>query len=190
MSRLDVATGHETAWLGAGMEVRDSGLWTCHTHLEKFWGDQTDTPYEVMDIDGNILVTGGVSALLHRLLGGTAVAAFDATNCAIGVGDNGGSTTNNVDTAQTDLQATTNKLRKGMDASYPQHTDTNATASSKFFTVRSTWGTSEGNFVWNEWGVFNSATAGAGRMLNRKVQALGTKVAGSTWQLTVQVAIA
>ena len=39
------------------------------------------------------------------------------------------------------------------------------------------------NFAWAEWGVFNAASGGT--MMNRKVDANGTKASGQTWQFTV-----
>jgi hypothetical protein len=38
--------------------------------------------------------------------------------------------------------------------------------------------------------VFNSATAATGRMLNRKVESLGTKTSAQTWQFTVTITLA
>ena len=44
-----------------------------------------------------------------------------------------------------------------------------------------------GTFVWNEWAIFNAAAAGT--MLNRKVEAVGTKPAGELWTLEVGIVI-
>ena len=96
---------------------------------------------------------------------------FDNANAYIGVGDSATA----FSAAQTDLQATTNKLRKGMETGFPTRTD-------NVLTFKASFGDTEANWVWNEWGVFNAATAGV--MLNRKVESLGTK-AGGTWNLTV-----
>lgn len=103
---------------------------------------------------------------------GAAVTPFNNANAHIGVGD---STTAHA-VGQTDLQAATNKVRKAMDATYP-------TGATNVLTFRSTFGTGDANFTWNEWGVFNSATGGT--MLNRKVEALGAKTNTQTWQFTV-----
>jgi len=104
---------------------------------------------------------------------GTAASLFTEANSYIGVGD---STTAFAKT-QTDLQGT-NKLRKKVDAGYP-------TISGSTLTFRATFTTSEANFAWNEWGVFNAASAGT--MLNRVVQYNGTKVDSQTWVFTVTV---
>lgn len=101
---------------------------------------------------------------------------FDNANAKIGVGDS--STAFAV--TQTDLQATTNKLRKAMDASYP-------TTSGNVLTFQATYGTAEANWAWNEWGVFNAASGGV--MLSRKVEYNGTKLSGQTWVFQVQLTV-
>lgn len=83
--------------------------------------------------------------------------------------------------SQTDLQASTNRLRKAMDASYP-------TRSSGTLTFRSTFNTAEANWAWAEWGVFDAASSGI--MYGRKVEALGAKTSAQTWQLTATVTVA
>jgi hypothetical protein len=75
-----------------------------------------------------------------------------------------------------------------MAAGYPQRTGS-------AITFRSTFGTADANQAWAEWGVFNgSGAGGAGPtgvvMLNRKVEALGTKTSAEVWQLTVTVTLA
>lgn len=102
---------------------------------------------------------------------------FTNANAHLAVGDS----TTAFAVGQTDLQATTNKLRKAMDATYP-------TRATNALTFKATYGTSEANFAWNEWGIFNASTGGV--MLNRKVESLGTKVAGTaTWVFTVTLTI-
>lgn len=172
----------------------DVQIWHCHTRVDKFHGDSTDLEnlYETLEIDGNLLMFGGASVQWQTLLGngtgtaGQALTFFNNANAAIGVGD---STTAAAGT-HNDMQAATNKLRKAMDATYPQHTDGSASSANAQVIFRSTFGSAEANWAWQEWGVFNSATAGTGRMLNRKVEALGTKVVNSTWQLTVTLSLA
>lgn len=116
--------------------------------------------------------------ICDALIGGTAYNRYNAANAHIGVGD---STTAHAN-SQTDLQAATNKLRKIVDSAPTRTTNT-----MRFI---STFGTSEANFTWAEWAVFNasSGTTAPAAMLNRKVEALGTK-SGGTWQLTVDVTV-
>lgn len=175
------------------LERQQSGLWLARAVVDKYEGDWTPEQirlgeadvalYERLEREGNLLLIGGVSALWQRLIS-TSITAFDNTNAYLGVGD---STTAAADT-QTDLQAATNKLRKAMDATYPQHTDSTGTASSKTITYKSTFATGDANFAWQEWGVFNASSAG--RMLNRKVESLGTKTSAATWALTVSLSLA
>ena len=113
---------------------------------------------------------------IAQALVGEAFTAFNNANARIGVGDSSSAFA----AGQTDLQAPANKLRKAMDATYPQR-------AANVLTFRATFGTGEANFAWNEWGVFNAAAAG--QMLNRKVEALGTKTSAQTWQLTVNLTL-
>lgn len=108
---------------------------------------------------------------------GSSVTSFNNANAYLGVGDS--STAFAV--TQTDLQAATNKLRKAMDASYP----TDPPSPSNRWTFRSTFATTDANYAWQEWAVFNASTAGT--MLNRVVQSLGTKTSAASWQLTVTI---
>ncbi len=140
-------------------------------------------PDESVKIPKNILVYGGVSCIWQCLAGnGTASAGqtltyFNNAQAAIGVGDS----TTAAAATQTDLQAASNKLRVAMNATYPQQTD-GVTSAAATITFQSTFGSGQGNYSWNEVGVFNSATAATGRMLNRLVSVLGVKSAGS-WSL-------
>lgn len=117
----------------------------------------------ITDAGRNHLVQAGI---------GAAVTAFNNANAHIGVGDS----TTAFSAAHTDLQAASNKTRKAMDATYPS-------GASNVIVFRSTFGTSDANFAWNEWATFN-ASSGA-TMLNRKVESLGTKTNTQTWQFTV-----
>lgn len=101
---------------------------------------------------------------------------FNNANARIGVGDS----TTAFSAAHTDLQAATNKFRKAMDATFP-------TRATNVITFKSTFGSAEANFAWNEWGVFNAASAGT--MLNRVVEYNGTKLSGQTWVFQVQLTI-
>ena len=101
--------------------------------------------------------------------------AYNNANSYIGVGDG----TTAFAATQTDLVGTS-KLRKGMDASYP-------TTAGNTLTFRATFGTSEANFAWNEWGIFNAASAGT--MMTRKVESLGTKTSSQSWQITTTITV-
>lgn len=112
---------------------------------------------------------------IARTLIGESVTAFNNANAFIAVGNS--STAFNA--AHTDLQGAS-KYRKGMEATYPQRTN-------NVLTFRSTFGTSEANFAWEEWGIANDSSTGT--LLNRKVESLGTKNSNQTWQFTVDVTV-
>ena len=170
--------------------ARDSFRWGAAWRLSKFH-DGEKTPYETVDILGNLLMYGGVSCLWQCLIGnGTATAGqsltyFNNAQAAIGVGDSNTAAS----ATQTDLQASSNKTRVAMDATYPLHTD-GVVSGSASITWQSTFGTSAANWAWQEVGVFNSATAATGRMLNRLVQSLGTKTSAASWTLQFSASIA
>ncbi|MDP9469578.1 MAG: hypothetical protein M3Q71_02785 [Chloroflexota bacterium] len=126
------------------------------------------------------LVDIGREALMSRLIGQTAFTLFDATNAHVGVGNG----TTAVAATDVDLSGAS-KARKAMDAGYP-------TRSGRAVTFRSTFGTADANFAWEEVGIHNAATgtAAPAAMLNRFLSAQGTKTNTATWQLTVTVTLA
>ena len=154
--------------------VKWEGLFT----LEKYDAaelarDVRTTPYETM-IGHNLLVTAGANAYHSRLIA-TSVNAFNSTNARLGVGDSATAAA----IGQTDLQASTNKLRKIVDAT--------PGISGNQISFVSTFLTSEANFAWNEAAIFNAAAAGD--MLNRVVQSFGTKTSSLQWVLTGTIAL-
>lgn len=94
----------------------------------------------------------------------------------LGVGDS----TTAFSAGQTDLQASTNKLRKALDGGYPS-------LATNVITLAATFATTEANFAWQEWATFNAASAGT--MVNRKVESLGTKTSSQSWTLTVTLTL-
>lgn len=165
-------------------------VWQCSYKLEKRWGEDPDSePYEIIDGNTNLLMYGGASCLWECLegngtgTGGQTLTYFDNSNAYIGVGaDNTAAAA-----TQTDLVATgANVVRVGMEATYPQHTDA-TTSGAATVTYRSLFGTASGNFAWQEWGIFNGSSGG--RMLNRKVESLGTKTSAASWTFTVTLTL-
>lgn len=183
MSDLDAPTLH------------DSGLWRCRFAVADYEGDIDParlgelTPIRVVETD-NLLVYGGVSALWQCLIGngtataGAALTFFNNANATIGAG-NGTTVAAAGDTNLTGLS----KLRKGMNSGYPQHTDGTTSAAAKV-TFQATFGTGDANFDWQEIGIFNHLTDGSGRMLNRKVQAIGVKSSSVSRVVTAEITIA
>lgn len=133
--------------------------------------------YEEAPIEGNLMLNEGIN-LLWTLVAGGAGTAFSTANAYIGVGDS-----STVESAsQTGLQAATNKLYKAMDGGYPTY------GTSQKITFRSTFGSAEANYAWNEFTVANG-NSDAATNLNRKVSAQGTKTSGQTWQITLEITL-
>lgn len=122
-------------------------------------------------------ITNTGAILAAQCLMNDSATFLNSSNAHLGVGDS----TTAFAAAQTDLQAASNKLRKAMESGYP-------TRSSGALTFRSLFGTSEANFAWQEWAVFNASSSGT--MFSRKVESLGTKTNTQSWQLTATVTVA
>jgi hypothetical protein len=195
--RQDIGTGRDEAHIEAALGQHDYARWNVKWQVDKYLGEIDQealnrgelTPYESVQGHGNILLNGGISCLWECLIGngtgtsGQALTFFNNGNAHIGVGDS----TTAAAAAQTDLQAASNKLRKAMDSTYPQHTDHASNSSAATITFRATFATGDANFSWQEWGIFNASSGQ--RMLNRKVTDLGTKTSAASWVFTVTITI-
>jgi hypothetical protein len=130
--------------------------------------------YSISEFDGNCLLNEGI-AEMHLLMFSTGGTAWSNANAYLGVGDSATAEA----ASQTGLQASTNKLWKAMEATYP-------TYASQVTTWRSVFGSSDANFAWNEFTVVNASTD-TGDNLLRKVSAQGTKASGQVWTLDLAV---
>jgi len=165
--------------------------WKCEYKLEKRHGDinkcqtlaqrlgflEQTKPFEIVEGENNCLFNSGINEMWDLVTGVVTGAShiFDNAAAQIGVGDS--STAANA--TQTDLQAPTNKTYKGMEATFPTSTAQKATFKSSF-------GSSDANYAWNEWVVKQGTSA---KCLNRKVDAMGTKASGTTWTLEVSITL-
>ncbi len=167
------------------MEKQDVARWLCHYKLSKYRQDigpyrgredefhKLFKPYEVLKGEGNCLLNTGIDEMWD-LITGASSNYYNNANAQIGVGDSSTA----ADPSQTDLQAATNKTYKGMEAGHP-------TSTSQKITLKSSFGSSEANYAWEEWVVKQSTSA---ICLNRKVDSLGTKTSG-TWTLEVTITL-
>jgi len=145
--------------------------------IRRFADDEAhrrDQPYKVSQVEGNIGLNEGIAEWIDLACGLGTPTAYNNANAQTGVGD---STASEAAT-QTDLQAATNKTYKGMDATYPSR-------SGQTVSFRSTYGSADANYAWQEFIVRNGATAL--KDIIRKVSAQGTKASGQTWELTIQI---
>ncbi len=133
--------------------------------------------YNISVIEGNILLNEGINALWNIACGNGSETAWNNANARLGVGDS--STAENA--TQTDLQASTNKLYKAMDGGYP------TSGTSQKGTWKSTFGSSEANYAWNEFVIDNGGTAL--KTMNRKVSSQGTKISGQIWAASADITL-
>ena len=134
---------------------------------------------------------------------------YDSANAFIGVGDS----TIAAAVGQTDLQASSNKVRVGMTsdigspAAFPKvgtYDGTGTANSETYFLLTDTtaatgwvgrraiifsslFGASQGNFDWREFAVFNASSSGT--MLDRFTSTQGTKVSGQVWQVWITLTL-
>lgn len=188
----DGASITESASVAASCGVSDGLLYKVKARVEKYHGPVSHDdiregrvqPYETVEAVGNLLLRGGASILWECLKGSGSTAStaakkyFNAT-AAIGVG----TSTVAAAATQTALQGGSQSL-KALTGGFPTHTTGSTAATVVDIVYKSTWGVTEGNFAWQEWGLFNKATTGNRRMFNRKVQSFGTKTSAASWTLT------
>lgn len=127
-------------------------------------------------IEGNLLLNEGIGELWDLAIAAGTPSAFSNANARLGVGDSATAAA----ATQTDLQAVTNKAYKAMEATYPSRTN-------QTVTWRSVFGSTDANYAWEEFVVDNGAVAG--KTLNRKVSAQGTKASGQTWTLDLAITL-
>ena len=134
------------------------------------------TPFQVIEMEHNCLLNTGIDKIWDLVTGVVSGTdhIYDNAKAQIGVGDS----TDEEDATETDLQAPTNKTYKGMEGGYPTSTTQKATFKSSF-------GSADANYAWNEWVVKQLTSAVC---LNRKVESLGTKSTG-TWTLEVDITL-
>lgn len=200
MLQVERGRGSDGARVGAEAGIHDQARWHIVWKVEKFDapnpGDEQRVragliePYAVEHIQGNLFVLGGVSTIWQTLMGngtasaGSALAYFNNANTYIGVGS--------VTTAAADTQTRlldASPAYGTMEATYPLHTDGTTTATSGTIAFRSVFGTAVANKSWQEFTISNG-TATASRILNRKVQDLGTKTSAHVWTVTASAWIA
>jgi hypothetical protein len=208
MSHPDTAITLDAADIGAGMHARDTIKWWPRVLVEKYDDEQAAwvarkagvklphvngdllsrflQPYDTAEAEGNLLTTAGLDRLTKLYIASGATQALTNTSGRIGVGNSATAAA----IGQTDLSASAgsaNRWFQIMDATYPLQAN-------GVITVKSSWATGDGNFVWNEWCIdigaptVASSNAVAANMLNRAVASLGTKVSG-IWVLTATVTI-
>lgn len=142
-------------------------------------------PYDVSEVDGNLITTAGLTRLTSLLTAGGGQAITN-TSARIGVGNGAGTAA----VGDTDLSASAgsaNRWFQIMDATFPQ-------TSGGVLTLKSTFASADGNFAWNEFGIdigtptVSSGNTVAAVLFNHKTSiAQGTKASGQSWAATATV---
>lgn len=193
--------------IAADAPERHEGIrWTAHALVEKWSGEQVAhvarksgiiapsgdllaahiAPEETTEAAGNLLTTAGLTRLTSLLTAGGGQALTN-TATRLGVGDS----TTAAAIGDTDLGASagsTHRFFQTMDATYPS-------VSAGVLTAKATFGGSDGNFAWQEWGLdvgtptVTSGTTVNACLFNHKIASLGTKVSPAVWALTVTITL-
>lgn len=142
-------------------------------------------PVDFEEREGNLLTTAGLTRLTSLMTAG-GTQALTNTSSRIGTGDGVGSAA----VGDSDLSAAAGSSHRWfqvMDATFPS-------AAGAVISFKSTFGTSDGNYAWNEWAIdvgaptVTSANTVNALLFNHKTSAaLGTKSAGTSWAFTVTV---
>lgn len=137
--------------------------------------------------EDNLVTTAGLARVGDLIIAAGGQAPTN-TSARIGAGNGAGTAA----VGDTDLSATAgsaNRWFQIMDATFPSR-------AGAVLSFKSTFGTADGNFTWNEWGIdigTPTVTSGAtvnATLLNHKTSAaLGTKASGATWAFTVTITL-
>ena len=176
---IEMATGDDNAIIKNIKKLMDGFQEHAEWSIRKFANDAdyaANKPYAICPIHGNELTNAGINLMLSAICV-TGQTLFSNANAYLCVGDS----TTAFAATQTDLQASTNKLRKAMDASYPTY------GTAQKATWKSTFASGDANYAWQEFAVANASTGGT--ILNRKVSSQGTKVSGQVWELSLEVSL-
>jgi hypothetical protein len=160
-------------------EIESAGLVTADLETLRRAGIR---PYDVVQAQDNVMVNGGINAMLTLLIGGGGT-SYATANARLGVGDGAGSVPTAAAT-DTDLTAVTGATHRQWVSA------TSSAAATQVLTIVSSFSSGVANFAWNEWAIDNGVTSGTGAavgMLNHKGVALGTKTSAGVFVLTATV---
>jgi hypothetical protein len=194
--------GHARDGIGVGAlaPLADSGFGTTHWRVDRWDEDQTRwvkgksglaaptgddfmragvMPYEMSTVVGNLITNAGWTRIMNLLTNQGATQALDSTHARIGVG--------NSNTAEaytdTDLGAAAGSANRWF-----QLVSGAGTLGTRTLAWSATFGTADGNFAWNEFGIDQGTASGntvTAILLNHKAGiAQGTKASGQTWTAT------
>ncbi len=126
-------------------------------------------------IEGNALVNEGINDMWKLICGSGGVQFSNAlANLIVGTGSGAANAADNEATF-------TAGVKKTMESGFPTY------GTSQKATWKSVYASGDANQAWNEFGVLNAASSG--ELMNRKVSAQGTKTAGQSWELSLEITL-
>jgi hypothetical protein len=139
-------------------------------------------PYRTSEVVGNLITNVGWTRLMNLLTNQGATQAYDATHTRIGAGNS-----NTAETyADTDLNAVAGSANRWF-----QLVSGAGSLGTRTLAWSATFGTADGNFAWNEFGIDLGTASGntvTAPLLNHKAGiAQGTKASGQTWTATATI---
>lgn len=203
----DFAYAHDAVAVGADAPLAELGRGTTHWRVDRWDEEQTEVatrlaerfclrtpvthsvfehfgirPYLTTELVGNLITNAGWTRLMNLLTAQGGTQALSATAVRIGVG--------NSNTAEaytdTDLGAAA-----GASNRFFQPVSGAGTLGTRTLQFSATFGTADGNFAWNEFGLdvgtptVTSGTTVNALLFNHKAGiAQGTKASGQTWTAT------
>lgn len=201
----DTAIARDGFSVVAAATIHDSGLWRCEWEVRRWDEDATAwlarqldgrrpleadfdrfkvRPFLETHVDGNLLTTAGLGRIATLVTAGTGN-LISSTTARVGVGDGAGTAA----IGDTDLSAAAGSTHRWFQTC-------TVTIPSNVWTFAATFGTADGNFAWNEFGIdVGTATVASGNtvapvLLNHKTSiAQGTKASGQTWSATATISI-
>lgn len=183
--------------IDADLLPADLVVWHAQWRAELFEGDgwhadgTRKSPFQTVDLDGNLLVYGGASLMWEYAMGNgsTAIASAKKYVNATGALGVGNSTAAAVNTQK--VLSGGSQLVKAFTGGFPTHTTGSTIAAASQYVCKSTFGLTEANYQWGEVGLFNkAATTASQRMLTRKVGVLLTKTSAASATLTLTLTLA
>lgn len=141
-------------------------------------------PADDSSVAGNLLTTAGIGRLITAVTAGTGN-LISSTTARVGTGNGAGSAV----IGDTDLGASAGSSNRWFQTC-------TVTSPSNVLTFVATFGTADGNYAWNEWGVdigtatVTSAATVNAVLLNHKTSiAQGTKASGQSWVATATITL-
>jgi hypothetical protein len=139
-------------------------------------------PYLTTEYLGNLITNAGYSRIGNLFTNQGATQAFDATHCRIGAG-NGVTAVAYADTDLSAAAGSTNRWFQLVSGAF-------TIGGTRTWVVSAAFGTADGNFAWNEFGLDQGTASGntvTAILLNHALSSQGTKASGQTWTATATI---